>query len=115
MNEKDTMKLNDETVIEIESGATLSHIVHPAANEEAALAVCDAITDANLKHVEFSKPDQEPYGIYDNLTTVTAPMRQTCDEKTVNVIISLRAKTSLETSVDNLEETTMILTAEALV
>lgn len=114
MNEKDTMKLNDETVLEIESGAALSHILHLAANEEAALTVCESITDENLKYVEFSKADQEPYGIYDNLTTITAPTRQANEDGTVTVIISLREKTSLELRVDSLEETTVMLAADAL-
>ncbi|GEM_PF-6986764 len=114
MNEKDTMKLNDGTMLEIEAGAALSHIVHLAENEEAALLVCDLITDVNLKHVEFSQPDQEPHGIYDNLTNITGPMRQSNEDGTVTVIISLRVKSNLELRVDNLEETTVMLVMDAL-
>ena len=100
----DHMKLSDGTQFLVEDGASLDRIEHIAANETAALAICNAITPENLRHVEFSMDGGEPHGIYDNLIADHAPTRQNLDEGGVLVVISLREKTAVELRLDALEE-----------
>lgn len=100
----DYMKLHDGTDITIEDGASLDRIIHIAATEADALAVSAAITPANLAHVEFYNEGAEtPYGVYDNLIAIEAPTRQTNEDSTVTVTISLREPTALELRVAALE------------
>lgn len=98
------LKLYDGTTIPLEEGASLAEMRHIAANETAALAVCNAITPENLRHVEFSMDGNEPHGIYDNLIADHAPTRQTLEGGGVLVVISLREKTAVELRLDALEE-----------
>ena len=49
----DYIKLTDETQITIEDGASLDRIIHTAATEADATAVCAAVTADNIAHVEF--------------------------------------------------------------
>ena len=102
------LKLYDGTTIPLEEGASLADMRHIAANETAALAVCDAITPENLRHVEFSMDGDEPHGIYENLIADHAPTRQNLDEGGVLVVISLREKTDIEKRLDALEESQQI-------
>lgn len=97
------MVLNDGTAITIEDGATLNHIVHIVADETAALAVCAQLKTENLRHVEFQTESGEAFGIYNNLISDVAPARQTNDDGTVTVTISLRQKTNVELRLDSLE------------
>ena len=99
------IKLADSTQIPIEDGASLGRIEHIAKDETAALAVGAAFTPANLTHVEFATaPDDEPHGIYENLTLIEPPTRQDTEDGKVLVTIRLREKTELELRVDALEE-----------
>lgn len=98
------LKLYDGTTISLEEGASLAEMRHIAANETAALAVCNAITTENLRHVEFSMDGNEPHGIYENLIADHAPTRQNLDEGGVLVVISLREKNAVELRLDALEE-----------
>lgn len=100
----DYIKLNDNTQITIKDGASLDRIVHIAETEDEAVNVCAAITPANLSHVEFCDEEGTAYGIYDNLALNAVPTRQTNEDGTVTVTISLREKTTLELRVDALEE-----------
>lgn len=101
----DYMKLADGTQITIEDGAHLGQIVHIAETEADAMEVCAAITPENISSVEFYSEDaEEPYGIYENLALNSAPARQTNEDETVTVTISLREKTELELRVDAFEE-----------
>lgn len=96
------MKLNDDTVIRIEAGASLGEIVHIAANETAAVAVCRQITPENLKHVDFIQ-GEEVIGSYNDLQIKHAPTRSTNDDETITVTISLREQTDIEARVAALE------------
>lgn len=98
------LKLYDGTTIPLEEGASLADMRHIAADEAAALAVCNAITPENLRHIEFSMDGGEPHGIYDNLIADHAPTRQNLEEGGVLVVISLREKTPVELRLDALEE-----------
>lgn len=102
---KDYMKLATGRQIEVEDGTYLGEIVHIAEDEAAAVEVCAAITPAALAHVEFCSGETgEAYGIYDDLIKVAEPTRQTNEDETVTVTISLREKSDLEKRVDALEE-----------
>lgn len=98
------LKLYDGTTIPLEEGASLAEMRHIAADETAALAVCNAITPDNLRHIEFSMDGGEPHGIYDNLALIEPPTRQDTEDGKVLVTIRLREKTDLELRVDALEE-----------
>ena len=102
------LKLYDGTTIPLEEGASLAEMRHIAANETAAVAICNAITPQNLRHVEFSMDGDEPHGIYENLIADHAPTRQTLEEGGVLVVISLREKTDIEKRLDALEESQQI-------
>lgn len=100
----DYIKLTDGTQVTIEYGASLASIIHIAATEADALAVSAAITPANLAHVEFYNEGAEtPYGVYNNLISNYAPTRQTNEDTTVTVTISLREQTELELRMAALE------------
>ena len=104
----DYMKLADGTQVTIEDGASLDHIKHIAETESDAVAVCAAITPANLAHVEFFNDGAEqPYGVYDDLT-LNAPSTRHDDNGAVVVTISLREKTDIEKRLDALEESQQI-------
>lgn len=99
----DYIKFSDGTQVTIEDGASLDRIIHTAATEAAATAVCAAITAGNLSHVEFyNEGAEQPYGVYDDLA-VNAPPTRHDEENSVIVTISLREKTDLEKRVDALE------------
>ena len=102
---KDYMKLATGRQIEVEDGTYLGGIVHIAEDEAAAVEVCAAITPEALAHVEFCSGETgEAYGIYDGLIKAAEPTRQTNEDETVTVTISLREKSDLEKRVDALEE-----------
>ena len=94
---KDYMRLATGRQIEVEDGTYLGGIVHIAEDEAAAVEVCAAITPAALTHVEFCSGETgEAYGIYDDLIKAAEPTRQTNEDETVTVTISLREKSDLE-------------------
>ena len=102
---KDLLKLTDGTTIEIEDGARLDLIIHISETEADALNVCKDITPANVRHVEFMKPDAaEPYGVYDDIVLETTPTRSINEDGTITVIISLREKTDIEKRLVALDE-----------
>lgn len=102
---KDLLKLTDGTTIEIEDGAHLGLIIHISETEADALNVCKAITPANVRHVEFMKPDAaEPYGVYDDIVLETTPTRSINEDGTITVAICLREKTDIEKRLDALDE-----------
>lgn len=95
------MKLFDDTMIQIEPGASLGHIVHIAEDEAAAVAVCRKITPANLEHVDFYQ-GEEVIGSYENLQIKAAPTRSDSEDGVI-VTISLREQTDIEARVAALE------------
>lgn len=102
---KDLLKLTDGTTIEIEDGARLGLIIHISETEADALNVCKAITPANVRHVEFMKPNvAEPYGVYDDIVLETTPTRSINEDGTITVAICLREKTDIEKRLDALDE-----------
>lgn len=102
---KDLLKLTDGTTIEIEDGAHLGLIIHISETEADALKVCKAITPANVRYVEFMKPDAaEPYGVYDDIVLETTPTRSINEDGTITVAICLREKNDIEKRLDALDE-----------
>ena len=97
------MVLMDGTAITIEDGASLRCIHHIADDETAAQAVCAYLTGTNLQRVEFRTDSGGSYGVYNNLISDSAPTRQTNEDGTVTVTISLRQKTDIELRLDALE------------
>lgn len=100
----DFMKLNDGTKITINEGAMLDCVVHIAANEEAAVDICNRITPENLKHVEFGYDEDEAVGSYNDLKAIYPPVRSTLADGRVRVIMHLREKSDLEKRLEALEE-----------
>lgn len=100
---KDILELFDGTQLEIEDGASLNRIVVIAENETDAVSVCNKITDENVSRVQFIH-EGNVTATYTNLVINFAPIRQTNEDQTVTVIISLREKTSIEYRLDALEE-----------
>lgn len=99
------IKLADNTIFNIEDGASLDHIQHIASSEEEAAFICSKITDANLKHIGFYQEEIEiPYGEYNDLTIIQVPIRYTNGEGNIIVEIYLREKNELEKQISNLEE-----------
>lgn len=95
---KDILKLKNANEYGItEEAYNILHIVHIAANESAAVALCDDLTAENVSHVEFRKNDvPTPYATYDGLKLAQAPTRSTNEDGTVSVVISLRYPTEVE-------------------
>ena len=101
----DKLKFADDTVINIEDGASLSDIIHIAQTEADALLVCGKVTDENLRHVEFLNMNDTIIGSYDYLAKIENPTRQTQDDGTsVKVCIRLRQKDAMEIRLDEIEE-----------
>lgn len=99
------IKLTDGTTFSIEDGASLDHIQHIAESEQAAVALCNKITDANLKQLGFYQDEIDtPYGEYHYLTINRTPIRYTNDKGQIIVEISLREKNALEKQLAILEE-----------
>jgi len=99
------MKLANGYTFPIEDGASISDIVHMAVDEEAALDVCEELTDENLRHVEFRDVNDIVIGSYDYLAKIENPTRQTQDDGiTVKVCICLRQKDTVEIRLDEIEE-----------
>lgn len=92
----DYIKLANGTRVTIEDGAGLDRIVHIAETDADADAVCEAVTMANLTHAEFCMEDGEAYGIYDGLILNHAPIRQTNENGTIAVIISVHEPDEME-------------------
>lgn len=100
----DYIRLADGTQVTIEDGASLDRIVHISDTESDAVQVCAAITPANLTHVEFCNEENDAYGVYNGLVLNYAPTRQTNEDGTVTVTISVHEPSELELRVAALEE-----------
>ena len=103
------MTFKDGTRIEIEEGASLSHIVYVATNEANALFVCEKCTPDNVSEIKFSQPGEDGAeiitGEYSGLLLSGAPTRATNEDGlSVTVTISLYEPSALELRVAALEE-----------
>ena len=99
----DKMKFADETVIDIEEGASLAEVTHIASNEANAMYVCGKVTAENVASLQFLHGDAVT-GDYQNVIIAAPTTREDGEGETVIVRMHFREKTELELRVDALEE-----------
>lgn len=99
----DKIKFMDDTIIDIEDGASLGEVTHVATNEANAMFVCNKVTAENVEHLEFLHGDAVT-GSYDNVVIAAPTTREDGEGETVIVRMHFREKTDLEIRVDALEE-----------
>lgn len=100
----DYIRFSEDMEFAIQDGASLDRIILITDSEAEAMTICNVVRDdSNLRHVEFwNEGAEQPYGVYESLTTITAPIRH--DEgNSIIVTISLREKTDIEKRLDALE------------
>ena len=97
---KDTLVLKDETVIELESGASLGSLKVLSADKAAMAATWDMLTKDNLSEVQVKNGDGLTVGNYQNLALVseTSTIKE---DGTILTTFCLREKTELELSVED--------------
>lgn len=102
---KDTLVLKDETVIELESGASLGSLKVLSADKAAMTATWDTFSEDNLSEVQVKNGEGLTVGNYKNLVLVseTSVVKE---DGTILTTFCLREKTSLEVQVsDNVAQT----------
>lgn len=113
---KDTMILKDNTVIELEAGASLGALQVVAPDRAAMVATWAKLTPDNLAAVQIKNGDGLVVGNYTDLVLDSETSMVTSDGG-VLTSYHLRPKTDverLEERVTSVEETTDILTMDAL-
>ena len=92
---KDKLILNDGTIIEIESGASLDTIRVISDSKDSLVSVWDKFTEENLKKVEFMTSSDTLIAEYTHLVlnSVTSIEQE---EGTILTTFSLREKSELE-------------------
>ena len=99
----DKMKFVDETVIDIEEGASLAEVTHIATNEANALFVCGKVTAENVASLQFLHGEAVT-GDYQNVVIAAPTTREDGEGETVVVRMHFREKTDVELRLDALEE-----------
>lgn len=99
----DKLKFLDGTIINIEDGASLGDITHIAANEAAAIIVCEKVTAENVAALQFLH-GEAVIGDYQNIIIAAPTTRENGENGAVIVHMHFREKTDLEIRVDALEE-----------
>ena len=99
----DYIRFFDGTVVPIEDGASLSDVTHIAANEAAAILVCEKITPENVSTLQFLHGEAVT-GDYQNVVIAAPTTRENGEGEQVVVRMHFREKTDLEIRVDALEE-----------
>lgn len=97
----DVLRLKNNYDISIEDGASLDSMVHKAATEAEALAVCKELTAENVESVTFLH-DGQVTGIFSGLVFANPVRREIVDDG-VLVLISLREKTAVEAEIEALK------------
>lgn len=113
---KDTMILKDGTIIELETGASLRDIRVVAPDRAAMAATWAKLTPENLADVQIKNGDGLVVGNYTDLV-MESETSTVATDGTVMTSYHLRPKTDLERleeRVGAVEETTDILTMDAL-
>lgn len=110
---KDTLVLKDETIIELEAGASLGALQVLSADRAAMVATWDQLTPDNLSSVQVKNGDGLVVGNYTGLVLVSE-MSIVAADGTVLTTYNLREKTAGEKRLDALEETTDTLVMESL-
>ena len=99
----DKLKFLDGTIINIEDGASLGDITHIAANEAAAIIVCEKVTAENVAALQFLH-GEAVIGDYQNIIIAAPTTREDGEEGAVIVRMHFREKTDVELRLDALEE-----------
>ena len=99
----DYIKLLDGTQIDIQDGGTISALVNISDSEPTARVVVDALTNENVKHIEFFTPgSEEPYGVYDDMV-LNAPVVRINTEAGIEVHFGFRGLSDVEKRLNALE------------
>lgn len=98
----DKLKFLDGTIIDIEDGASLGDITHIAANEAAAILVCNKVTAENVASLQFLHGDAIT-GDYQNVIIAAPTTREDGENGSVIVRMHFREKTEMEKRMDALE------------
>ncbi len=99
---KDKLMLKDETVVEMESGASLSDIKVVSDNKAAMVELWDNLTEDNLAKVTVKNSDGVVVGRYSDLILVSETSTILADG-TVLTSFNLREKTDMEKRLDEME------------
>lgn len=100
---KDKMILKDNTIIELEAGASLSNIQVAAADRADMVAIWEKMTADNLSSVQIQTGDGLTVGTYTDLVLVSETSTVSPDGS-VLTSYRLREKTDEEKRLDALEE-----------
>ena len=103
----DKLKFFDGTEINIEDGASLGEVVHIAANEAAAILVCEKVTPENVVTLQFLHNDAVT-GDFQNVVIAATTTRENGENGAVIVRMHFREATDLELRVGALEESQQI-------
>lgn len=100
---KDTLVLKDKSVIEMETGASLSDIKVLSASKAAMAAVWDKLTEDNLAEVSVKNGDGITVGHYTDLllASETSTVRM---DGTILTSFNLREKNDMEKRLDAIEK-----------
>lgn len=99
---KDTLVLKDETIIELEAGASLGALQVLSAGKAAMLATWEQLTADNLSSVQVKNGDGLVVGNYTGLVLVSE-MSTVASDGSVLTTYSLREKSPEEKRLDALE------------
>ena len=102
MANKDTLILKDNTVIELEAGASLADLPIAAADRAAMLATWENLTEDNLAAVQIKNGDGLVVGNYADLILVSETSVVAADGSILTTY-HLREKTATERRLDALE------------
>lgn len=101
--EKDKLILKDNTVVELEAGASLNNVGVVFANRESMLSTWDKFTEDNLKAVQIKNGDGLTVGNYTDLVleSETSVVQK---DGSVHTSFHLREKSDIEKRLDAVEE-----------
>lgn len=92
---KDTLILKDQTVLELETGASLTNITILSANKSEMVEKWDKMTKDNLSAVQVKNADGAVIGNYMDLILVSETSTILADG-TISTALHLREKTDME-------------------
>lgn len=102
---KDKLILKDESIIELEAGASLAALTVISADKAAMVAAWDKLTPENLDVVTVQNGDGLTVGNYTDLVLMDPHVEATeLADGTVKMVFKLREKTTEEKRLDALEE-----------
>ena len=92
---KDTLILKDQTVLELETGASLTNITILSANKSEMVEKWDKMTKDNLSAVQVKNADGAVIGNYMDLILVSETST-ILEDGTISTALHLREKTDME-------------------